>query len=283
MHEDDFEAGLRRSQRRKQIIVIALGVLVLGGVAALLGHRLLQKHEEEHYEPPTHALSDAQRKELATALENSRKLIEEADRPWRAAVAAVDPKTIADDAPPCPALERFDLDDNPQAGSYGSWHLPEPPIDRFKGGSSASLSRTPFPVHMVRGVIPPHSPEATIRLGQLESMSRQLSQDTHRTFEDRLGEATMDKLETTDVLLIFDVVREPEGTGDPHARDRFKPGAIVARGWAFDHETNQVVCAGLVTAQSSTTVDTGTTNLNDDLLTNTVRAIPEGVRKLPDP
>lgn len=279
---DELEAALRRSERRRRGVLIGIGVLGAAGALAFVvyGQRRAGGPGSRDPEP---ALTAAQQQQLVAAIAKSRETITAHDADWRAAIDGVEPHEVPAEAPACGALasSKRGLAASPQSSEFGSWELVDEPITRFNSGSMASLSRTPWPLGMsLAGTPPPaHSPHARFRLRELERLAAQLAEPSYHTFDERLRAATIDKLYANDVQLVIDNVREPELVAG--TRDRYSGGAITARAWVYDHDSRRVVCAGVVRATSSPAVDTGVTNLNDDLLTNLVRAIPDGVREVP--
>ena len=286
--DDDFEAWIRRSQRRRRVGLIVGALVFFGGIAALVGRQAWRKYRVTH--PPSVALSKDQRSSMTARIAQSRWKIQEADQPWRTAIESVKPVESATGRT-CKALEyaRRVTGANPQSGSFGSWELSrvELPISQFRGGSTASLSRAPFPIGFVkRGEpLPSQSPEARHYLRELARIEAELDQPSWQTFAGRLAAATVDELRARDVLLRVEVAEEASEVRTSEVRPgvirEFVPGRLVAHAWVFDHELRRVVCAGVVEAQSSVTIDTGVSNLNDDLLTNLIRAIPDGVRAVP--
>lgn len=279
---DDLEAQLVRSQRRRRTVLSAVGIAGAAGLALLFasGGRC---GRGDGYADPQPPLTAEQKQELRDAIAKSRAAITAADAGWRAAIDAVDPAAVPTTAPPCNTLAIFndDLRKSPQSSEFGSWELlDDKVIDRFNSGSMASLTRTPFPLGLVAADQPPHtaSPEARFRLLELDRFERALDEPSSTTLAERLRDARIEKLYADNVYLVLDRAQDAQLVAG--SRDQYTAGAIRARAWVYDHTTKKVICAGIVTATSSTSVDTGHTNLGDDLLTNLVRAIPDGVRSV---
>jgi hypothetical protein len=219
-------------------------------------------------------LSAAQREELDATIAGSRAAIEQLDAPWHAAVAAVDPKKVDPGGPVCEALDfaASDLASNPQG--WSSWSVDSPL--GFNGGSTASFTGAPFPLAFLKAgeAVPAHSPGASAYLKQLD----QAGGPSTLAFEDRKSRAKIADIPPIDVLVRLDEVVEPKLLEE----NRFVAGQLVASAWVYDHSANAVVCAGTVDVTNSTTVDPGTSNLDDDLMISLVRALPGGLRSLGD-
>jgi hypothetical protein len=289
MDDHDVDVYLRRERRRRRILTVVFVLMAAGGIAAVAVASWRVEHPSA---PPKIELTAEQRGQIRAEIARSRSLLEEADRPWHSAIAAVDPAAVAAAEGPgggaCNPIEyaRRMLAENTQSSSFGTWELLDRPLQASggSGGSMMSLGRTPFPLAFIEAGEPPpaHSPEATIRLAQLERQLALIDTASHRTFEERLRVARIDALHAPSVLVELTEVRQPDETGGGgFAYREFAPGAVRARAWVYEPARGAVVCAGIVSAASSTSVDTGVTNLDEDLLVNLLRALPDGVRRVP--
>lgn len=273
MSDEDIEESIRRSARRRRHVVTGLGIAAAAGFAVLAFGLYRQHHPAER---PSVELTGAQRARLVAALERSRAVLTAADRPWKAKLAAVDPAAMPADAPPCMRLDfhRDRLAQSPQ--SWGGWSLGALPIERH---GTMSLSSTPYPFELLAAgaPLPEHSAELRARLHELDEERRALDRPSFSPFEDRLSRVSYDSLYATEVVLRLEAVVAPHA--DPGGgAGTFAGGAVIARGWMYDHRANQVVCAGTVQVESSSLVDTGWTGLNEDLLINLVREAPGALR-----
>ncbi len=220
---------------------------------------------------PEIKLTPAQEQDIAATIKQSRARIAELDKPWRAAITAVDPYVVRDGK--CHELEWAiaGLRGNPQTRDWGSWDV-LPPL-AFVGGASASFSHAPFPITFLKvgEPIPDSSPHAAAEFTNFKSLEK--GRWRTKTFEERKQLATHETLSSVDVLVRFDRFIEPK----LKEHDIFTPGELEVSAWAFDHDKNAVVCAGVFTAKSSPTVNWHYTNFNDDLMINLMRALPGGI------
>jgi len=282
MDDEEFEASLRRSHRRRRRILVALAVVGAVGLGVLMTRNIWQAHPGQYgtRAAPTHALTRDQREHMMALIEQSKLKIAELDAPWRAAIERID-LIVLDGGGPCEPLSGFRdaLRGRPGSSWYG-FDVLDTPIDRFKGTEFAILTQTPFALAMVRvgDAMPSMSASARARLGELAKIRGELDKPTHWTFEELSHRATVDALDGPDVLLVLDEIREPER--DRRMKIGFVGGRIRARGWVYDHRDRRVVCAGLVQAESSETVNVRDQSLNDDLLVNVVRAIPGSMHRV---
>lgn len=233
---------------------------------------LLACQKDRHGE----ALSAAQQTQLRDALTKARAEVVAADAGWSDAIAKVDPLAHAD-AERCTALdfEESTLSQNPQ--SWHGWDLSSIPWER---GGVMSVTTTPFPVTIIgkADAIPANSPEASARLHEIDRMLAEIASPSFRTFDDRMKDIPK-TLYATDVLVRLDVaIRPKEVVANTRVRE-FEGGFAHARAWMYDHAKKSVVCAGIISAESSASVDTGWTSIGEDLLLNLIRAIPRSLRK----
>jgi hypothetical protein len=283
--ETDLEAELRASQRRKARGSIVTVAILFTGIAAFVGWYKWRDYASTH-RPHEAPLTSEQRAALVAQIARSRELIAAADGQWRAAIERVDPMKIAGRGPQCSAIaySRRGLAENPQSSSFGSWEILELPIDQFKGGGTASLTRAPFPITFIKAgePIPEQSPEARLHLRQLKRMEAGLDEPTNFSFEERLRAARIEKLRADNVLLRIEAVKEAEELpSGSRYREEFEGGVVIASVWVFDQEARRVICAGSFAADSSSKVQLGVSSLNDDLLINLLRKIPDGAHEVP--
>ena len=274
--ENQYEAALLRSARRRRAVIIVIGAGAAAVLVWYIARSVWRQHsyEEQPQRSNEVVLTPAQQQELAAVIAQSRQQLAQLDAPWRAAIMAVDPRTLPE-RPACTALDwaQRSLAGNPQS-DWGSWRVKFPLP--FNGSSIASFSRSPFALSFIAAgeEIPKLSPAAMGKGADLDDLEHGYWSTS--TLEHRKEIATVHELASSDVLVRIDRVVEPK----LEAGNLFKPGTIEVSAWLFDHDKNKVICAGVVVASSSTTVDPGSSNLNDDLVINLVRALPSGMRAL---
>ncbi len=223
------EARFQRSVLRRRATLVAIGAVVVVAVVVLFVRSLVHEGRDADGDRlPKIVLTPAQKQQLDATIAKSRAHLDELDRPWHAAIATVDPRQTPFDAPPCTALRwaAQQLAGNPQSLDWGSWQVITPL--RFNASSSASLSRTPFPLEFVAkdAPLPDHSPEAAHYRADLDALADGGS--PYATFEQRIHAATVDQLRVTDVLVRLDIVVEPK----LQTSGRFRPGTLVGSVWA---------------------------------------------------
>ena len=274
--DTEFEAALRRSAKRRGLIVYGSCGLVLAGILGALAYAWIA-HAEQVYEAShpggwlRYELTTEEKAELARAVGAARSQIILLDAGWRPAIDAVDP-TAGSSGDSCPDLAsaRMALLANPQGSEWGDWEIGALPLPDNEA-TTASLTRTPFPLTFVgpQAARPAVSPEARVQIARLEQRA---ALDTV-AFSARMQAVTAGTpaaLATTDVLVQLVELVPPVHTGP----QSFTAGTVTAQVWAYDHARHAVVCAGVVHAESTDEVHMGTTNLAGDLLTNLVRAVP---------
>ena len=270
--EDDFEAELRASARRRRGTLVAIGLLAFGMIVAFVGRPLFRRYHPDG--APTVTLTPAQEQELRATIMATTQQLTQLDAPWRPAIAAVDPRALAAGAS-CTELNwaKNGLAGSPQSSDWGSWSV-DRPLD-INGSSNASFSHTPFPLRFIAASddLPQLSPAASGKIARLEELVHGWSTTP---LAEREEMASVRELPSTDVLVRITRVVEPKLVPG----DRFVPGELEASAWVFDHMANKVVCAGVVTSQSSLVVDPTLSNLNDDLMINLVRALPSSLHAL---